>query len=48
MNRFLYMDNAATTCINKKALDDMKPYLTKMNFNPSGTYRANYEIKDAI
>lgn len=48
MNRFLYMDNAATTCINKKALDDMKPYLTKMYFNPSGTYRATYEIKDAI
>ena len=37
--RRVYMDNAATTALNKEVLDAMMPYLTDIYGNPSSQLR---------
>lgn len=46
--RFVYADNAATTCISEKVLESMMPYLKEQYGNASGIYRKGREAKIAI
>lgn len=45
---FVYADNAATTCVSKKALDAMMPYLTGKYGNPSSLYSFAQEAKEGL
>lgn len=38
MEHTVYLDNAATTCLDKEVLEAMMPYLTELYGNPSSTY----------
>jgi cysteine desulfurase len=38
MDKFIYMDHAATTPLKKEVLDEMYPYLSKIYANPSSLY----------
>ena len=38
MSKLIYMDNAATTFVDKRVFDVMTPYLTDRCFNPSSIY----------
>ncbi|NIA10610.1 MAG: aminotransferase class V-fold PLP-dependent enzyme, partial [Nitrospiraceae bacterium] len=44
----VYLDNAAATPINKKALEAMMPYLTDNFGNPSAIYQEGLNAKSAI
>ena len=44
----LYLDNAATTPLEKSVLDDMMPYLTTQFGNPSGAHKVSREIRVAV
>lgn len=44
----IYLDNAATTKISRRAREAMEPYLNEMYGNPSGVYNLATEAKDAI
>ncbi len=46
--RKVYADNAATTALAKKVLDDMMPYLTTVYGNPSSLYQTGAVAKDAV
>ena len=48
MERYIYMDNAATTSIKEEVLEEMMPYLKKNFGNASGMYRHGYISKKAI
>lgn len=48
MDKKIYMDNAATTKLDKRALDKMLPYLTEQYGNPSSIYSLGAESKKAI
>ena len=45
---FVYADNAATTCVSKKALDAMMPYLTEQYGNPSSLYAFSQKAKEGL
>ena len=45
---FVYVDNAATTCISKTALDAMMPYLTDYYGNPSSLYSFGQKAAEAL
>ena len=44
----IYLDNAATTPLDKEVLDAMLPYLTDKFGNPSSIYSYGREIRLAI
>ncbi len=48
VNDLIYLDNAATTPLNPKALDAMMPYLTGSFGNPSASYGLARQAQDAI
>ena len=48
MNRFVYADNAATTRLHPKVLDDMMPYLTEQYGNASSLYGFGQESRVAV
>ena len=48
MNKYIYMDNSATTPIKKEVLDEMMPYLTEQYGNPSSVYTLGGLSKRAI
>jgi len=48
MERYIYMDNAATTRVKKEVLDEMLPYFTENYGNPSSIYTLGGKSKNAI
>lgn len=46
--RKVYADNAATTALSPKVLNDMMPYLTEVYGNPSSLYQIGAEAKEAV
>ena len=44
MSKVIYMDNAATTFVDKRVLDAMTPYLTDKCFNPSSIYDGAQDV----
>ena len=48
MDRFVYLDNAATTRIDPRVVDAMLPYLTESFGNPSATYGLARAAGDAV
>lgn len=48
MARFVYADNAATTAVSKKVLDEMIPYFCDKYGNPSSIYSKGREAKEAV
>jgi cysteine desulfurase len=48
VNDLIYLDNAATTPLNPKALDAMLPYLTANYGNPSASYSLARRAQEAI
>ncbi|QIB26498.1 cysteine desulfurase NifS [Caloranaerobacter azorensis] len=48
MERYVYMDYAATTPVKKEVLEEMMPYFTEKYGNPSSIYRIGRESRAAI
>jgi len=48
MNRFVYLDHAATTPLDKRVFRVMKPWLTNKFGNPSSFHSPGKEAKDAM
>ena len=48
MDKYIYMDNAATTKMKEEVLDEMLPYLKENYGNPSSTYSLGVKSKSAI
>ncbi len=48
MKRNVYLDNAATTALDKQVLDEMLPYLTEHFGNPSSIHGYGRKAKSAI
>ena len=48
MERFVYLDHAATTPVHPSVLDAMLPYLTEGYGNPSATYGRARDAADAV
>lgn len=48
MNRSIYLDNAATTCLDPQVLEAMMPYLTNFFGNPSSSYSVGRSTRMAI
>lgn len=48
MGKLIYMDNAATTFVDKRVLDSMIPYLSDKCFNPSSIYDGAQDVHDAL
>ena len=48
MKRFVYADNAATTNIDKRVLEEMMPYLTEHYGNASSIYSVGRDAKRAL
>ena len=48
MSQRIYLDNAATTCLDPQVLDAMMPYLTSCYGNPSSIYSYGRESRLAI
>ncbi len=44
MDKIIYMDNAATTFVDKRVFEAMTPYLTDRCFNPSSIYDGAQDI----
>lgn len=48
MSKLIYMDNAATTFVDKRVFEAMTPYLTNKCFNPSSIYDGAQDVHEAI
>ena len=48
MSKYIYLDNAATTFVDKRVLDSMIPYLSEYCENPSSIYDKAQKIHDDI
>lgn len=48
MDKYIYMDNAATTPVKKEVLDEMLPYFNVNYGNPSSIYTLGSKSKNAI
>ena len=48
MGKIIYMDNAATTFVDKRVLDAMLPYLTDKCYNPSSIYDGAQDVHEAL
>ena len=48
MDKFIYVDNAATTRLKKEVIDEMMPYLEREYGNPSSIYKFASNSKRAI
>ncbi|MDD6402084.1 MAG: cysteine desulfurase NifS [Lachnospiraceae bacterium] len=48
MEKFLYLDNAATTATKPEVVEAMLPYFTEKYGNPSSVYRFSSQSKEAI
>ena len=48
MSKLIYLDNAATTFVDKRVFDAMTPYLTDMCFNPSSIYDGAQDVHAAL
>ena len=48
MGKLIYMDNAATTFVDKRVLDAMVPYLSDKCFNPSSIYDGAQDVHEAL
>ena len=48
MSKLIYMDNAATTFVDKRVLDAMVPYLSDKCFNPSSIYDGAQDVHEAL
>lgn len=48
MSRFVYLDHAATTPLDKRVFKAMKPWLTDKFGNPSSFHAVGKEAKDAV
>lgn len=48
MSRFVYADNAATTCVTPKVLEAMLPYLTEHYGNASSLYSVGRDAKTGL
>lgn len=46
--KLIYLDNAATTPIDRAVLRAMQPYLTEQYGNPSSLYRIGQQAKEAV
>ena len=44
----IYLDNAATTCPSKTAIEKAKVYLTENFYNPSALYRAGFALQSEL
>ena len=44
----IYADNAATTCMSRRAIEAMLPYMEKVYGNPSSLYAIGQEAKEAL
>lgn len=48
MDKLIYVDNAATTALDKDILEKMMPYLTEIYGNPSSIHKKGREAKEAV
>ena len=48
MSKLIYMDNAATTFVDKRVLDAMIPYLSEKCFNPSSIYDGAQDVHESL
>jgi cysteine desulfurase len=48
MNELIYLDNAATTSLDKEVLQEMLPYMTEHYGNPSSTYSVGIKTRMAL
>ncbi len=48
MNKYIYMDNAATTQLNTEVFEEMKKYLLEYHGNPSSIYSLGLQSKQAL
>lgn len=48
MDKIIYLDNAATTKMNKQVLDEMYPFFAEQYGNPSANYTFAKNIKKAV
>lgn len=48
MDKYIYMDNAATTPVKKEVLDEMIPYFNEKYGNPSSVYSLGGKSKKAV
>lgn len=48
MSRFVYADNAATTCVSPKVVEAMLPYLTEHYGNASSLYSVGRDAKTGL
>ena len=48
MSKLIYMDNAATTFVDKRVLDAMIPYLSDKCSNPSSIYDGAQDVHEAL